>query len=111
MAAAQSVTGVTFAERQVRDILHSIPRVTNFTVQFIYHRELQKNLKIIFPELVVGQERQFNHIVAHHPCVFLLVNFKAVTVATNPFCPVHPTPHDVVTTIASHQSLRHPQPL
>jgi hypothetical protein len=76
MAAAQSVTGVTPAERQVRDIPHSLPRVTNLTVQCMYHRELQKNLKIIFPELVVGQERQFNHIVAHHPRVFLLVSFK-----------------------------------
>jgi hypothetical protein len=70
------VTGVTPAEMQVRDILHYLPRVTNFTVQFMYHREIKKNLKIVFPELVVGQERQFNHIVAHTPWVFLLVNLK-----------------------------------
>jgi hypothetical protein len=76
MAAAQSVTGVTPAERQVWDILHFLPRVTNFTVPCMYHRELQKNLKIIFSELVVRKERQFNNIVAHHPWVFLLVSLK-----------------------------------
>jgi hypothetical protein len=70
MAAALLMTGVTVEERQVQNILHSLPRVTIFAVQCFHHRELQKYLQIIFPELLVGQERQFNHIVSHHPWVF-----------------------------------------
>lgn len=74
MAAALTVTGTTPDEVQVRNILHILPRESNFRVQCLYHHELQVRLRILFPQLVVGREKQFNHIVAHYPWAFSLVS-------------------------------------
>jgi hypothetical protein len=39
MAAALTVTGNTPEKIEVRNILHYLPRVSNFTVQFLHHQE------------------------------------------------------------------------
>jgi hypothetical protein len=62
ISAALLVTGDTPVERRIQDILDALPYATEFTTQCLYRRELQKALKVIFPELVVGEERQFNHV-------------------------------------------------
>jgi hypothetical protein len=62
ISAALLVTGDTPVERRIKDILDALPYATEFTTQCLYRRELQKALKVIFPELVVGEERQFNHV-------------------------------------------------